>query len=258
MTTPIPQKHSARNWRDRFNKTHRKLSEQLNLSDNRISFLEWLTVTVIILSSLMIGAKTYALPPVAILILGTLDNAVIAYFVVEILARFAASENNRSFFRDGWNLFDTLIVIASLVPIPDSEYALLGRLLRLLRVMRLFTFLPKLRELLSSMLRAIPEVAHVVLMMFIVFYIYGAIGSLMFAKINPGLWENIGAAMITMFRIATLEDWTDIMYGTMVVHPMSWIFYISFILFVTFILMNMIVGIIVQVFQSEAEGKQSR
>ncbi len=43
----------------------------------------------------------------------------------------------RAFFRKGWNVFGFVIVVASLIPIEDSEAALLGRLLRVFRVLRL-------------------------------------------------------------------------------------------------------------------------
>ena len=33
-------------------------------------------------------------------------------------------------------------------------------------------------------------------------------------------------AMLTLFRVATYEDWTDVMYETMEVYQLSWIYYI--------------------------------
>lgn len=257
MNISPTQNHRSKNWRSRFKKIQGKLHEQLDTNDDQVSLFEWITVFVIVISSLSIGAKTYILPPTATLTLEILEKVVIVYFLVEILARWGSADSNRNFFTSGWNLFDTLIVIASLLPLPDSEYVLLGRLLRLLRVMRLFTFLPHLRVLLSSLLLAIPKVAHVVLLMFIIFYIYGAFGSLMFNQINPELWGNIGSAMITMFRIATL-DWAEVMYETGEVYPMSWMFYISFILLVTFVMLNMIVGIIVDTMKTKTEPIKTR
>ena len=50
--------------------------------------------------------------------------------VDEHLTSKAAEERLRDFFRKGWNVFDFVIVVASLVPIDESEMALLGRLLR--------------------------------------------------------------------------------------------------------------------------------
>jgi len=220
-----------------------------------MSLFEWLTVVVIILSSMTIGMKTYALPPLVALTLEAMDDAIIVYFVVEILTRMAVEKPLRNFFKSGWNIFDAFIVAVSVIPLDESEYALLGRLLRLFRMMRLIVFLPELRRLIESLLHAVPRVFYVLLLMFIVFYIYGAFGSLIFADLNPMLWGNIGAAMLTLFRVATLEDWTDVMYETMEVYPFSWIFYLSFIGLITFIMLNMIVAVILEVVQERAKLK---
>jgi voltage-gated sodium channel len=160
----------------------------------------------------------------------------------------------RRFFSQGWNVFDFVIVVASLVPVDDSEMALLGRLLRVFRVLRLISIIPELRVLLSAFFTAIPRMGYVALLMFIVFYIYAAMGSMFFSRINPGLWENISIAMLTLFRVATFEDWTDVMYETMDVYPLSWIYYITFIFIVAFVFLNMMIGIVLETLQREHEA----
>jgi voltage-gated sodium channel len=131
--------------------------------------------------------------------------------------------------------------------------ALLGRLLRIFRVLRLVSMIPELQVLLAALLQAIPRMGYVTLLMFIIFYIYGAAGSIFFAEINPTLWGNISIAMLTLFRVATFEDWTDVMYETMEVYPLSWLFYLTFIFLVAFIFLNMMIGIVIQTLQSEHE-----
>lgn len=131
--------------------------------------------------------------------------------------------------------------------------ALLGRLLRIFRVMRLVSMIPELQVLLNALLQAIPRMGYVTLLMFIIFYIYGAAGSIFYADINPTLWGNISISMLTLFRVATFEDWTDVMYETMEVYPLSWIFYLSFIFLVAFVFLNMMIGIVIQTLQSEHE-----
>ena len=88
-------------------------------------------------------------------------------------------------------------------------------------------------------------------MMFIIFYVYGAVGNLFFSDINEMLWGDIGVSMLTLFRVATLEDWTDVMYETMEIYPLSWIYYLSFIFFSTFIFLNMMIGVVINVLQEE-------
>jgi voltage-gated sodium channel len=57
--------------------------------------------------------------------------------------------------------------------------------------------------------------------------------------------------MLTLFRVMTFEDWTDVMYETMEVYPFSWAFYLSFIFLTTFAFLNMVIGIVVNVLEEE-------
>ena len=90
-------------------------------------------------------------------------------------------------------------------------------------------------------------------LMFIIFYIYAAVGSLFFAEINPVLWGDIARAMLTLFRVMTFEDWTDVMYETMTVYSFSWFFYVTFIFLTAFAFLNMVIGIVVNVLEEQHE-----
>ena len=92
--------------------------------------------------------------------------------------------------------------------------------------------------------------------MFIIFYIYAAIGSTFFNEINPVLWGDITISMLTLFRVMTFEDWTDVMYETMQVYRFSWTFFLSFIFFTAFAFLNMVIGIVVSVLEEEREKER--
>jgi|TARA_B110000003_G_C16121000_1_gene327743 voltage-gated sodium channel len=111
--------------------------------------------------------------------------------------------------------------------------------------------IPELRLLVNSLLKAIPQMGYIALLMFVIFYIYAAMGSMMFADINPVLWQDVSISMLTLFRIATFEDWTDIMYETMAVYELSWIYYLTFIFLTAFVFLNMMVGAILEVMGEE-------
>lgn len=214
---------------------------------------EIFVISVIIFSALVIGAKTYEIDPNILQILLFFDYAITLFFLVEIVIRMIAEPNLKAFFRKGWNLFDFIIVVVSILPVEQSEMALLGRLLRIFRVLRLVSIVPELRVLLNAFVTAIPRMGYVSLLMFIIFYIYAAVGSILFQHINPYLWGNISIALLTLFRIATFESWTEIMYETMEVYPLSWIFYISFIFVAAFVFLNMMIGIVLETLQREHE-----
>lgn len=224
----------------------------LRLRENRL--FESFVIFVIILSALVIGAKTYDIPPLALDIFAILDIAITLFFLAEIVVRLIAEGSLRRFFKSAWNVFDFVIVVASLVPVEDSEAALLGRLLRVFRVLRLISIIPELRVLLNAFFKAIPRMGYVALLMFIVFYIYAAVGSMFFHNVNPELWDDISISMLTLFRVATFEDWTDVMYETMAVYRFSWIYYLSFIFIVAFVFLNMMIGIVLETLQREHES----
>ncbi|MDX1344330.1 MAG: ion transporter [Sedimenticolaceae bacterium] len=223
----------------------------VQLRENKL--FETFVIFVIVLSALVIGVKTYPIPDWSVRLIIWLDIGITLFFLVEISIRLMASESIGKFFRNGWNVFDFVIVVASLIPLEGSESAFLGRLLRIFRVLRLVAIIPELRVLLSAFMTAIPRMGYVSLLMFIIFYIYGAMGSIFFANINPELWENISIAMLTLFRVATFEDWTDVMYETMAVYPISWLYYLTFIFVVAFVFLNMMIGIVLETLQKEHE-----
>ncbi|WP_240693224.1 ion transporter [Thiomicrorhabdus indica] len=219
------------------------------IRDNKI--FEVFVITIIILSSLMIGIRTYNLHPTFESILIILDYGVTLFFLMEIMIRMAAEDRLRDFFKKGWNVFDFTIVVISLIPLDDSQYALIARMLRLFRVMRLISFIPELRVLVTALITALPRMGYVALLMFIIFYLYAVIGNLLFAHINPVLWGDLGISLLTLFRVATFEDWTDVMYETMAVYKLSWMYYITFIFFSAFVFLNMMIGIVVDVLAEE-------
>ncbi len=214
---------------------------------------EVFVVSVIIASALLVGVKTYELAPATRSVIIWLDILVTLIFLAEITIRFIGEPIKRDFFKNGWNVFDTLVVMISLIPIDDSDLVLVARLVRVFRVLRMISIVPELRMLLGSLLKALPQLGYVILLMFIIFYIYAAIGATLFESINPTLWGDIAISMLTLFRVMTFEDWTDVMYETMTVYPLSWTFYLSFIFFTAFAFLNMVIGIVVNVMNAENE-----
>ena len=226
-----------------------KAQRQLSKIDTSKAF-QGIVIAVILLSALMIGAKTHNLSANVVAVLLFLDVAVTVFFAVEISIRFLACPEKKNFFKSGWNIFDTVIVIGSLVPTGGSG-VLFARLLRVFRVLRLVSMVPELRLLINALLKAIPRMGYIALLMFVIFYIYAAIGSMYFHEINEVLWGDVSISMLTLFRVATFEDWTDVMYETMAVYPLSWIYYLTFIFLTAFIFLNMMVGTVLEVMSQE-------
>jgi voltage-gated sodium channel len=232
---------TASQWRDQL---ERLRSHKL---------FETFVIAVIVISALLIGAKTYEETSRFEKIMYWLDWGVTLLFLAEIIVRIAAEKRTLNFFKKGWNLFDFAIVTASLIPIDDSQMVLLARLLRVFRVLRLVSMIPELRMLLSALVKSLPRMGYVALIMFIIFYIYGAVGSFLFHEVDEKLWGNISLAMLTLFQVATFESWaTAVLYPTMEHYPYSWIFFLTFIFLNAFIFLNMMIGIVLDVMQKES------
>lgn len=229
-------------WRDRLERLRTNKAFELTV------------IAIIVVSALLIGAKTYEEEVSRFQeVMLWLDVAVTVFFLVEILIRMAAERRLRDFFRKGWNIFDFIIVTASLIPMDDSEMVLLARLLRIFRVLRLVSMIPELRLLIAALFKSIPRMGYVALLMFIIFYIYGAIGSFLFASVDEQLWGNISLAMLTLFQVATFESWaTAVLYPTMEHYPYAWIYFLTFIFLNAFVFLNMMIGIVLDVMQKES------
>ena len=215
-------------------------------------------VFVILASAFNIGASTYENAPKWVsAYLGLADTLVTVFFAIEIAIRFIGEERKRRFLRDPWNLFDTLIVAISLMPAQQAGSVLLLRLIRIFRVLRLVSVVPELRRMIEALIGSLKRGVYVLLLMFIAIYIYAAFGAVLFADIDPGRWEDIGAAAITLTQVMTLSSWEDVMNPIQAVYGFAWIYFFSYIFLMAFIFVNLLIGISVDVLRADAvEGDE--
>lgn len=180
---------------------------------------------------------------------------ILAVFVLEVIFKISAvAPRVGRYFGDGWNLFDFTIVVASLIP-ATGELAMIARLARLLRVARLVSTIPELRLIVATLVRSIPSMGHVLMLMGIIFYIYAVAGFHLFHEHDPRHWETLGLALLTLFRVVTLEDWTDVMYTAMDWHPWAWVYFVSFVVVGTFVVINLFIAVVINNLE---EAKQER
>lgn len=203
-------------------------------------------VLVIIAAAVVVGLETQpAVVEDAGALLGTLNLAILAVFILEAALRMiAAWPRPLSYFASGWNVFDFGIIVLSLVP-GTGEFATVARLVRILRVLRLVTAMPKLRLMVATLVRCIPGMGHVLSLMAILFYVYGVAGYHLYGAHDPAHWGSLGRALLTLFQIATLEAWTDIMKVAMALGSLHWIYFVSFVLLGTFVVVNLFVAVVI-------------
>lgn len=176
------------------------------------------------------------------LLINRLDNLIVGVFTIEILMRIYVHRGR--FFKDPWSLFDFFVVSISLVPTNDGLSIL--RVLRVLRLFRLFTIVPQMRLIISAILSVIPGMASVSLVLLLFFYVFAIISTNLFSETFPQWFGTLGESMYTLFQIMTLESWSmGIARPVLEVHPGAWVFFVVYILIVTFIMVNLFIGLVV-------------
>ena len=229
--------------------TIKELHETLiYLINNR--YFEFFMMGIIIFSAMLIGIETFELNPIYQNIIFTLDQLITLIFFIEIIARISTYKKPLDFFKNGWNVFDFIIVTMSLIPI-DGNHSAVARLLRIFRILRIITIIPELKGIINALFRSSASIGYVFILIFIVFYIFAVAGTVLFEGSPSGLWNDLGTALLTLFQVMTFEGWTDIMHESMNIHPWSWIFYLLFIFLTTFTFLNMIIGIILESLNEE-------
>jgi voltage-gated sodium channel len=172
---------------------------------------------------------------------------VVAVFIVEASLRLTARyPRPQSYFKDGWNCFDFAIIILSLMPIA-GEFSTVARLVRLLRITRLITKSTELRAIVSTLVRSIPSIFNILILLSILFFIYAVVGYHLFRDVDPQHWSSFPVSAITLFQIITLEGWVDVMEPVISnLGPLYWLYFASFILIGTFIVINLFISVIVR------------
>ncbi|NOQ73982.1 MAG: ion transporter [Crocinitomix sp.] len=227
------------------------------------SFQNFVTFAIIV-AGVLVGIATYAeFSTKHESILEILNLTVLIIFIIEIVVKIVAEGNKPwRYFFDAWNVFDFIIVAAAFLPFGGSSVAIL-RLLRLLRVLKLIKALPKLQMLVGALLKSIPSMGYVSILLLLLFYIYAVAGVFFFGENDPTHFSDLQTSMLSLFRVVTLEDWTDIMYinmygcanygydGSMEICVNSTanaagsvIFFVSFVLIGTMIFLNLFIGVI--------------
>jgi voltage-gated sodium channel len=181
-------------------------------------------------------------------VLHVVDRVILGVFVAELAARIAVQR--AAFFRDGWNIFDFIVIGISLAPATDAFTVL--RALRVLRLLRLVTLVPSLRRVVGGLISALPGMGSILMLIGLIYYVSAVMAVNLFGDDFPQLFGTLGASLFTLFTIMTLEGWVDgVVRPIMEKYPYAWLFFIPFIIGTTFTILNLFIGIIVNAMQTE-------
>ena len=201
---------------------------------------------VIVFNAVVLGLDTYdGIRDDAGDLLTVLNDACLGIFVVEVAIRIASyGRRPQDFFKEGWNVFDFVVIGAAFLP-GLRQNATLLRLVRLLRVVRAVRLLPDLRVLTVAVARSIPGVASLSVITLLLVYVYAMIGWLIFHEHDPANFADVGQAMVTMFVLLTLENLPTYIETGQELSNWTLLFYISYVLLASFLIFNLFIGIVI-------------
>jgi voltage-gated sodium channel len=166
-----------------------------------------------------------------------------------------------------WNILDAFVVICNYTSIKTD----LLMVLRMVLVLKLMKMHPYLRVSVQSFLASIGATGVIGCLMGIVFFFFAIVGVVLFKKNDPAHFQNLHIAMLTLFRVATLDDWVDVMntnlYGCEIftdeaipakfrecdveaskhaasIGIVAVIYFLIFIIVGTFVMLNLFIGVI--------------
>ncbi|XP_074649472.1 voltage-dependent T-type calcium channel subunit alpha-1H-like [Tubulanus polymorphus] len=204
-------------------------------------------------------------------------------FILEAILKIVAL-GFRRYMKDSWNQLDIIIVILSIIGIileeMESDVIPINptiirvmRVLRIARVLKLLKMAKGIRALLDTVIQALPQVGNLGLLFFLLFFIFAALGVELFGRLEcshehpcEGLgmhahFENFGMAFLTLFRVATGDNWNGIMKDTLredcdstddcvkncCVSPIiSPVYFVVFVLMAQFVLVNVVVAVLMK------------
>jgi len=217
-------------------------------------------VQKIIIGLILLNALTLGLETNSVLMkeygqqISFLDNCILSIFVIEILIKLGYRK--LSFFKDGWNIFDFIIIGIALAPATGSLSVL--RTLRIFRAMRLLSVVPSMKKVTQALLSAIPGILSVGSIILLIFYVSAVLATNFFGDDFDTWFGNIGRSMFSLFQIMTLESWSmGIVRPVMELFPWAWTFFVPFILVTSFAVLNLFIGIIVDAMQSQNTEKEN-
>lgn len=210
-------------------------------------------MTVIIVNALTLGLSTSDRAVAAVgPLLSLIDTLALTVFVIELLIKFFVYRF--AFFNSAWNIFDFIVVAIGLMPSGGGLSALRG--LRVIRTLRLLSVVPQMRAVVQALLDALPGMGAVIIMLSIVYYVFGVMATLLFGDVFDEWFGTLGRSIYSLFQIMTLESWSmGIVRPVMKEFPYAWAFFVPFIMATTFSVLNLFIGLMVNTMQSAVEDE---
>ncbi|XP_011298535.1 voltage-dependent T-type calcium channel subunit alpha-1H isoform X1 [Fopius arisanus] len=233
----------------------------------------------ILINTLSMGIEYHNQPEQLTLIVEISNTVFSAVFAVEMLLKVVA-EGPFGYISNGFNVFDGIVVILSVVELCQSLTAERGgssglsvlRTFRLLRILKLVRFMPNLRRQLFVMLRTMDNVAVFFSLLVLFIFIFSILGMNLFGckfretmkgssdvECDRKNFDSLLWAIVTVFQILTQEDWNVVLFnGMQKTSHWAALYFVALMTFGNYVLFNLLVAILVEGFSSERNERRER
>ena len=185
-----------------------------------------------------------------------IDLVCFVIYSVELFLRILSyGKKPWEFFKQGWNIFDFIVIAAS--PLFAGQSVVL-RLLRLLRLFRIFRFLPEVRVLTTSIVRSLPPLMSLAVLIFVALFMYGMVGFYLFGEKDATNWGSITEAMTSLFILLTLENFPNYLEAGVAISPWALPFFLSYVFVVVFTVLNVLIGVVLNAMDEAREENRER
>lgn len=225
----------------------------------RIVYSNWfelLIAGVIAINAFSLAALTFSdLDAASRNLALAVDEICFAIYSVELLMRIISyGKKPWNFFRQGWNIFDFIVVAAT--PFFAGQTVVL-RLLRLFRLVRIFRFLPEVKILSASISKSLPPLLSMSALIALLLFLYGMVGYYLFGAQLTQAWGDIGASMMSLIILLTLENFPVYLEDAMAVSSLAIPYMLSYVFIIVFTVLNLLIGIVLNAMdEARAESKE--
>jgi len=192
--------------------------------------------------------------------LDALNYVFIVVFTLEVLVK-VIGLGVREYVKDGFNIFDFIIVLLSFVELGldgDSSLSAL-RTFRLARIFKLAKRWKALRDLVATILDTLPAMSYLSVLLCLFMFIMSVAGMMFFGgKFNKDeiegrhLYDNFGISMVTVFQQLTGENWNTVLYdGINATSGVAVIYFLVLQVLGGFVILNLFLAILLSNFGSE-------
>lgn len=255
-------------------------------------YFELFITAIILINSVLIGVETYTNDAT----IKFIQQTILYIFTIEIILRFIAAKSIKSFFTDGWNVFDLTLVLIGYVPedmFANASMMTALRVLRVFRILRLLRSAKEIKLIVTVLVKSMTSMFYNLILFLIFVYLYAIAGVSMFrlpaketlqgdklvkyeqlmevaphAPTNsPDPFGDLGEAIFTLFRELTGEDWTDIRYNLITASDYGLInvnstvittYHVSWFCLAAFLLLNLVTGAVINNYQMAIDEEERK